>query len=460
MALPHARTAVRDYRTPFVDGLFLTTVATVTLAKLQWEVAGTLSFSDVITAFFLAAFAWTRFERADGRIPRAAAVTAAFFAAFLLVYFIGFFNLETAQALAQWAKGMFKFVLHFLFLIAGIALVAQRGQRFYWLTLGAFCGGLAVNGLYGLTQLAYAETTGGNFDALFVQPITGGDSQINIYGAIEGQNVFRVNALTGDPNHLGIELSVPILILLPLYLRMESSNPWRRRILVLLAFLAVVQLATLSRSGILGLVCGLLVLAIPYHRLFLSARFLVPLGLMAAGVLLFASRRSAFFEQVIKSRFATEGKGTSTHIVVYDFIPQVLATNPFFGLGLNNFSVYYEFITGRTNFGPHSFYVALFVESGIVGAALFGVFLIYLFRRAGETRRLGRRLAALGDPLAVRVRPLGWGLTAALVATLVSNFFYLTMTFYYFFVVALLAIVPPVVFGEQLLARQRLRDSG
>lgn len=449
IALPNVRTAVRDYRTPVVDGLFLATVATVTMAKIQWEVAGTLSFSDVITAAFLAAFAWSRIERGDGWMPRAAAVTATFFAAFLLVYFIGFFNLETSQALGQWAKGMFKFVLHFGFLIAGIVLVAQRGQRFYWLMLGAFSGGLAVNGFYGLLQLAYAETTGGNFDELFVQPITGGDSQINIYGAIEGQNVFRVNALTGDPNHLGIELSVPILILLPLYLRMEASNPWRKRMLWLLAFLAIVQLATLSRSGILGLVVGLLVLAIPYHRLLLSARFLVPLGVLAGGILVFASQRSAFFSQVIKSRFATEGKGTSTHIVVYDFIPDVLSTNPLFGLGLNNFSVYYEFVTGRTNFGPHSFYVALFVESGIVGAALFGAFLVYLFRRAGDTRRLGRTLASLGDPLAVRVRPLGWGLTAALVATMVSNVFYLTMTFYYFFVVALLTITPPVVFRHR-----------
>jgi O-antigen ligase len=344
---------------------------------------------------------------------------------------------------------MVKFVLHFLFLVAGAALVIRRGQRFYWVTLAAFSCGLALNGLYGLLQLVYAEGTGGNLDELFVQPITGGDSQINIYGAIEGQSVFRVNALTGDPNHLGIELSVPILILLPIYLRMERGNPWRLRLVSLLGFLAIVQLATLSRSGILGLVFGLAVLAIPYHRLLFTWRFLVPLGVLAIGVLAFTARRSEFFLQVLRSRFATEGKGTSTHLVVYDFIPDVLSTNPFFGLGLNNFSVYYEFITGRTNFGPHSFYVALFVETGIVGAIVFGAFVIYLFRRAGETRRLGKRLAALGDPLAVRVRPLGWGLTAALVATLVSNFFYLTMTFYYFFVVALLVIVPPAVFGKR-----------
>ena len=74
--------------------------------------------------------------RADGRLPRrrsrAAGSSAAtrgcraarrspalFFVAFLLVYLAGFFNLETAQALAQWAKGMVKFLLHFLFLVAG-----------------------------------------------------------------------------------------------------------------------------------------------------------------------------------------------------------------------------------------------------------------------------------------------------------------------------------------------------
>ena len=48
------------------------------------------------------------------------------------------------------------------------------------------------------------------------------------------------------------------------------------------------------------------------------------------------------------------------------------------------------------------------------------------------------------------MRPLGWGLTAALVATMASNVFYLTMTFYYFFVIALLAIAAPAVFARRL----------
>ena len=73
----------------------------------------------------------------------------------------------------------------------------------------------------------------------------------------------------------------------------------------------------------------------------------------------------------------------------------MLSSNPFFGLGLNNFSVYYEFVTGRTNFGPHSFYVATLVETGLVGTALFAAFLVYLFRRLG-------RLRAIGEPSARR----------------------------------------------------------
>ena len=40
----------------------------------------------------------------------------------------------------------------------------------------------------------------------------------------------------------------------------------------------MIELATFSRSGLLGLFFGLLVLVVPYRHLFLRPRFLVPLG--------------------------------------------------------------------------------------------------------------------------------------------------------------------------------------
>ena len=216
--------------------------------------------------------------------------------------------------------------------------------------------------------------------------------------------------------------------------------------------LFLIELATISRSGMLGLLCGLLVLVVPYRHLLLRARFLLPLAGVGLAVLVFVAQRADFFQTVLKSRVDTSGKGTSTHFVVYEFIPQVLAQHPLFGLGLNNFAVYYEFVTGRDNFGPHSFYVALFVETGIVGALLFLAFLGYVFHRLAVGRSIGRALSAAGDGLAARVRPLEWGLTAALVGTMASNFFYLTMSFYYFFVFVMLAIVAPAVFGRRLLS--------
>ncbi len=87
-------------------------------------------------------------------------VALAFFLAFALVYLAGFYALDTSQALAQWAKGMVKFVLHFGFLVTGVALLARRSLAFYWLALAAFLGGIALNALYGVIQLALAELVG------------------------------------------------------------------------------------------------------------------------------------------------------------------------------------------------------------------------------------------------------------------------------------------------------------
>ena len=440
----------RSHRQPILVALFFLTVLTVTFAKVQWQVAGTLSLSDVLTALFLIGFALNRVERLDGRFSRCAAVSFAFFVAFLLVYLIGFFNLGSTESLDQWVKGLIKWLLHFGFLVASIAVVSRRSERFYWWTLATFCGGIALNAVYGVLQLGVAQATGGNLDAAVLSPITGGASQINIYGAISGASVYRPNALTGDPNHLGIELIVPLLVLLPIYLRLEKGHRLRTPLMATLMFLLVMELATLSRSGIVGLLAGLLVLIVPYRRLFASKRFLLPLAGVALLLGVIVAQRASFFQTVLKSRVDTSGKGTSTHFAVYDFIPDVLSRHPLFGLGLNNFSVYYEFITGRNNFGPHSFYVALFVETGIVGAAVFAAYLVYLFQRLSAGRRLGRALAASGDAIAARVRPLVWGLTAALVGTLVANAFYLTIVFYYFFVLAMLIIVAPAVFGRRL----------
>ena len=445
LPLPHAPARERILAQPVIEGLFLLTIFTVTFHKLQWELAGSLTLSDVLTSVFLVLFAWDRFERNDVRFTRTAMVAFGFFCAFALLYLAGFYSLDTSEALAQWAKGMVKFVLHFGFLVTGVALLARRGIRFYWVALAAFLGGIGLDAVYGVVQLVLAEG-GVNLDELLIQPITSRQTGINVFGAVGGtQEVFRPNALTGDPNHLGIELVIPLLVLTPLYLRLEPGHRLRTPLAVSLAFLLLVELATLSRSALLGLGCGALILALPYRRHLRRPALLVPLAAVALVVATIVIIRLDFFLTVLRARTNTSRGAASPHFAVYSFIPDILSTHPFLGLGLNNFAVYYEFVTGRPDFGPHSFYVATIVETGLVGAALLAVFVIWIFRRLGAARRIGRELSAVGDPLAARIRPVAWGMTAALVATLVANVFYLTMTFYYFYVFATLAVVLPVV---------------
>ena len=431
--------------------LFFATIFCVTFQKVHWESAGGIELSDILTVLFLVAFAGGRIARSDVRFPRTVYAILGLAAALLLVYLCGFFDLGTKQALTQYGKGLVKFFIHFAFLAAAVAYLARRSERFYWKTLGWFFGGLVANCLYGVLQVLVASR-GGNLDERVLAPIIGPVKPLNLYGRVEGTPVYRINALAGDPNHLGVMLVIPLLVLTPIYLRLERSHRLRLPLALLIAFLLVIEAATLSRSGLLGLGVGALVLMIPYAKRIFSRAILLPLSVVLGVVLVAIASRPQFFETVLRVRTQTGGSGTANpHFFVYSFVPDVLNTHPLFGLGLNTFSVYYEFVTGQTNWGPHSFYVALIVETGIVGTAVFACFLAFVLWRLVVALRIGKALARAGDAVAARVRPLTWGLVAALLGTMAANFFYLTMQFYYFYAFAALALAVPLVFRRRLV---------
>ncbi len=447
VALTAARAVPRS-RERIVTGLFLGSLFVSTFEKVHWNVAGEIGLNDIVTILFVVAYVAT--ERRP--LPRTSAIVLAFFAAFALVYLLGFWNLETKQALDQFVKGMVKFVIHFSFIVAAVGYLAQQGKRFYWRALAWFTGGFVANAVYGILQLG-AAVAGHNLDNVFLNPLTAGAAKINIFGAINGQNIYRVNALTGDPNHLGVMLAIPLLALTPVYLRLPRSHRLKWRLAVVLAFLLLVELATLSRSGLVAVGVGALILAIPYRRFLRSRQLLYPLGGLALILAVVVYARLSFFETLLRQRVQTNGSSANAHFAVYDFIPQVLRMHPLLGLGNNNFAVYYEFVTGRSNFGAHSYWVAVIVESGLLGLLLWIVFLRYIFVRLHAGRQLGRLLERLGDEDGPLVRALAYGMTAGLVGTIAANFFYLTMQFYYFYAFLALALALPVVFGGNARAR-------
>jgi hypothetical protein len=420
---------------------FLAAVAVSTFERLNWHVsgAGAVNISDILELGFLVSYVIL----SRPRVASTSAVLLVFFGAFLTVYLIGFYNIQSPQGFTQFAKGLVYFVIHFSFLTLAVTWLWRRGKAFYWRALGWFVAGMTFNSIYGIAEFVVARS-GGNLDAAVLNPLTGGEDAINLYGRVNGTPIYRTTALTGDPNHLGIFLIVPLLVLTPLYLRLERGHLFKQRLAWLLAFLIVAEISTLSRSGLLGLAAGLAVLAIPYSGYLGSRALLRPLAAAAAVLALFVLTHLHYVIVTLQSRLETSGGSQSAHLYVYSFVPKVLASNPLFGLGLNTFSVYYQIVTGLTNWGPHSFYVALLVETGLTGTALYAAFLFWVFLRLRHAHVIGRALARAGDPLAARLRPLAWGWTAALVGTLASNAFYLTMSFFYFDVMLAftLALVP------------------
>jgi O-Antigen ligase len=423
----------------WMDWLLLLTLSVLTFEKLSWSTSVvTLTWTNLLAVAFAVAFVIDRVRTRDALLHPASLTLIGFMGAFAAVYLAGYFDLTDKMALQFWLKGLGAWGIHFVYLILAVAHLVRRGRGLYLRAVAAFTAGMVVNCVYGILQLGLQVAAGINLDSLVVGPLTsgqGGVGGINVYGTVAGsQHVYRINALTGDPNHLGVMLCVPLMLLLPYYLGDRSG---RRRIGLVLLFMFGVQVLTLSRSGALGDVAGLLVL-LPRLRRFLPSLRSIAIGagaVLGAFAVLYTS--SHFVRAVIASRTQVNGGGTQTHLQFYQLVPPALDPHPLFGMGFNTFAVYYQFITGRTDFGPHSAWIAILVETGLVGMAVYLVYFGYLLASAAAIRRSADRdISRLGD-----------GLLAALVATAAANLFYLTMTFDYFFAVALLAVAGAALFG-------------
>ncbi|HYX85604.1 MAG TPA: O-antigen ligase family protein [Gaiellales bacterium] len=424
-----------------LDCLLLATVIVPTWEKIQWQTSvASLTLTNIIAALFVAAFLGDRIVRRDSFLPTASMALLGFMLAFAAVYLAGYFDLRDQQALTFWVKGILAWSVHFAFLVCACAHLVRRGRPLFLRTVWAFVAGMAVNCVYGIVQLALQIAAGINLDQIVVGRLTAGQGKvggINIFGQVNGnENVYRINALTGDPNHLGVMLCVPIFVLLPWVLRDVHA---RRRAALLLGFMVVVQALTLSRSAALGDLVGLVVLA-PALRGYLPRPRTIALwaaGLAAAAGVAWTS--SHFVRAVISARTQTSGGSTATHLQFYQLVPPALDPNPLLGMGFNTFAVFYEFITGRTDYGPHSAWVAILVETGAAGFALYLAYFAWLVANAARMR-----LAADRD-----MGRIGWGLTAALAGTAAANLFYLTMPLEYFFIAALLAVAGAALFAPE-----------
>jgi O-antigen ligase len=426
------------------DVLFLAALSTVSLIGLRWRIAGLQpKLADfLIVAFLVASLAEaaaTRWRRPG----RPVMVVLGFTAALAVAYLAAVPAIEERADFAQFCKGLAYFVLHFAFLAAGVSHLALRPPRFFRMALGCLLAGIAANGAYAGLQLV-AAATGHNLDATVLSPLTGNPARSMDYGLMYGPDVLRARGVTRDPNHLGIMLLIPTLALVALSPRLTGLRR-AYAAAVALAGLLVVLTLTLSRSAGVGLAAGLLFLVLVDGRRLVRRAVLVPAA-AAVGALALVAANAETFERVLGARLGIYGFAGRQHFRTYELIRPALSEHLLFGVGLNNFTqTYAERVLGTLE-ASHSFYVQSLIETGILGGAVFALFLGYGVHRL-------RLLRASAQPHDAHSREvLASVLGAALVGTLAANAFYMTMSFSYFYAFLIFVMAAPTRFAPETRA--------
>src|SRR3954454_13229 len=396
------------------DVLLLAVLLTATWHRVAWQPFGRVTLADLLALPCIAAIALTR-----PRMPREARTLALIGAGLVAAYLLG--AIFTAER-GQLVKGLVVFSLWFALAVAAVVHLTARGRPFYRRALHWFVAGFVVNAAYGIVQYVLGTRFDVTLDRYLIEPFFPGAvaNGLNLYatvavthadGTVVREPVYRITALTNDPNHIGILLTMPIVIVLAL------ATAAVRRTALLLATLAVGLTIALAlapaRVGLVGLVAGLLSLAVTLRTRLARGPLMWPaITAFALGAVAIVTRLD-YWRGVLDKRLNPDTPGSSIHTRIYGTIPDVLANHPLVGLGLNTFAGYYRQVSGRADFGPHSLYVQALTETGLLGAA--GVLVLL-----GFAAICLRRAWLAGD------RALAAGLGAAVVATLAANVFYLT----------------------------------
>lgn len=216
-----------------------------------------------------------------------------------------------------------------------------------------------------------------------------------------------------DPNDLGSMLALALPMAWYLATTATSGTQrWLNRAYLVVGILAI--LLTGSRGALLATIAALAVIPWTLNQLRPSMRVAAVVILLGAGAI-----AVAFVPSLVFQRLSTTGseisEGTlSGRLAVWESGLRVVPGRPLQGYGPGGWFVAAGSVFGRIR-APHSTWLSILVEEGIIGVLLFiSIFLAMLPRlRVLPTfeRRIGLTLLAT---LIIVITPLGWDTTKAL----------------------------------------------
>lgn len=202
------------------------------------------------------------------------------------------------------------------------------------------------------------------------------------------ERVVGVNSTLGDPNTLGTTMAITFALVALMW--PGDSRLWARLVSVFGAVTCVWSLSlTGSRASTLGFVTALIALWWKAKH-----RFLVALVGVTIFVGVFALLPSQY-----KQRYETIGSGelddsSLGRIDAWKAGARMISDRPLFGVGLGCFGVAHAkaYSVAGNWLQPHSLYVQVPSEIGLVGAVAYFGFLFHIFRLNRRTARMLRDL--------------------------------------------------------------------
>lgn len=264
----------------------------------------------------------------------------------------------------------------------------------------------------------------------------------------------RVHSTFLEPLLMANFLLIPIFLMVSLWLKKQIKA---KVFIPLLIILLVVFILTISRGAYLALlVAGIFLVIFAFKEIFQWRRILLLLlilaisGLVAFGMIRVAGKQALanFMEQgeTVVKKPEEQGFSTAHRLMTFKIAFQAFKEHPVFGIGPGNFGSYYD------NYPMESLpkveyqtvnnqYLEVLAENGILGLAVFVLFLIILFIRSWRAFRITK------NPL---ISAFILGATAALVGILAQyNFFSTLYIIYIWFLMGLLVAVQNIVFKKK-----------
>jgi O-antigen ligase len=312
----------------------------------------------------------------------------------------------------------------FILLFLVIELVENKTQFTLYLKHYMVIG--LILSLYGVLQLL-GLLFGFNPDVLFLSRFTSTYNQISSYPLFNFTG-FRINSLFTDCNNFAGYLNTvfPLFFAGTLYFSKMRDN--RKLVVYGIGVLIVgsVLVLTFSRSGWMGLLAGLVVLLIDKRKELLKSgvvRYLLLFLIILA--LLIVPFKSYLFPSV--EYRLTEKASSNVHFFVMKSAFSMFLSNPLTGVGIGSFGEAYGkyFKPGFEYYNPHSTYLAILSETGLLGFLLHMAIYYYVLKQILFFKRETKGFDS---------QVIGSGLLAGFVGLLVANIFYQNYTFQFFFV--------------------------